>query len=233
MGPQSQDTHIHTHTAVAKRKQRLSSGSQQDPNCNKITSFEMQQVREQKKGRDGSTISTPSPHDLSSGSHSGGGNAGNAGNSGTMLVRAARLTGANSSLNTNGRGSRVSNMESLGSGDLETRIGNVGTVGSGSSRIAVNSGASISALGSQDDQEEDRMLEERVFQTKWENDCLIKAYTAITLQNLSIEGSFPRQRSVLIIPTHTKLIELFCAWVVPTVQPTSWTWCTRRAGWAW
>lgn len=178
---------------MAKRKQRLSSGSQQDPNCNKITSLEMQQVREPRKGRDGSTISTPPPHDLGSGSHIGGGNAGNAGNSGTMLVRAARLTGANSSLNTNGRGSRVSNMESLGSGDLETRIGNVGTVGisgSGGSRIiAVNSGASIGGLGSQDDQEEDRMLEERVFQTKWENDCLIKAYTAITLQNLSIEGS--------------------------------------------
>jgi hypothetical protein len=34
------------------------------------------------------------------------------------------------------------------------------------------------------------LLEERVFQTKWENDCLIKAYTAITLQNLSIEGAF-------------------------------------------
>lgn len=179
--------------AVAKRKQRLSSGSQQDPNCNKITSLEMQQVREPRKGRDGSTISTPPPHDLGS-SHIGGGNAGNAGNSGTMLVRAARLTGANSSLNTNGRGSRVSNMESLGSGDLETRIGNVGTVGisgSGGSRIiAVNSGASIGGLGSQDDQEEDRMLEERVFQTKWENDCLIKAYTAITLQNLSIEADF-------------------------------------------
>jgi len=50
--------------------------------------------------------------------------------------------------------------------------------------------------GGVSDHVEDRMLEERVFQTKWENDCLIKAYTAITLQNLSLGGLSSRLSSL-------------------------------------
>ncbi len=38
-------------------------------------------------------------------------------------------------------------------------------------------------------EDEDLQLEERIFQTKLENDCLIKAFAAITLQNLSVGGN--------------------------------------------
>lgn len=59
-------------------------------------------------------------------------------------------------------------------------LGNVGTVGG---MASPNNDHQVEL------EEDDQVLEERVFQTKWENDCLIKAYTATAIQNLSMDGA--------------------------------------------